>query len=379
MRVFISSVRSGLQQERDYLPDLINAVGHESSRFEDFGAVSAPSRKACLDGVRQADAYLLILGPHYGADMADSGVAATEEEFNVAQQRGMPIFVFKKVGVDYDEAQNEFMDKIGDYQEGRFWAEFEDVKALGIKVVKALKDLELPAPPLTFGPLAQPVTIQWRTDRTAMPQSRNSTPVLEAHAVAVEPGALVPVSTLQGIADRLAVRGRESGFFGQGDALSIGFDDFTAWAVRENTEGSRDGHTGSSTNSYAGFAVGRDGSAVVFQCLPTDMLGALVSQDDLTQRLTVLYRSLVPSLPGTEHVALAAALDPLDRVVEGDPSEIGNRSSGTMGMSRGGPAQAAPVDEVPRSSLGSSPHEIATELAVRLMQSLRTQRSGSFW
>ena len=379
MRVFISSVRSGLEQERDYLPDLISAVGHEPSRFEDFGAVNAPSRRACLNGVRQADAYLLLLGPHYGADMVDSGVSATEEEFTVAQQRGMPIFVFKKSGVDYDDDQASFMTRLGDYQEGRFWATFDDAKSLGVQVVKALKNLEVPPPPLSFAPLTQPVTIHWRAQREALPQNRFSSPVLEAHALAVQPTGLTPVSTLQAVANRLAVRGREVGFFGQGDALDIGFDDATAWAVRNGDQNNYGRRVGPSTDPYAGFTVGRDGSAMAFQCLPVDMLGALVNQDELTQRLTVLYRTLAPILPTTEHVSLAAAIDPLDRVAEGNPAEVGSRNSGVMPTARGGSAQAVPVDQVPRATLSGSTPEIAAEIAVRVLQSMHSRAARSPW
>ena len=34
--VFLSSVRRGLEQERDNLPALIQAIGHECKRFEDY-------------------------------------------------------------------------------------------------------------------------------------------------------------------------------------------------------------------------------------------------------------------------------------------------------------------------------------------------------
>ncbi len=37
------------------MPGLIQALGHEPRRFEDFTAQSAPSRQACLDGIEAAD------------------------------------------------------------------------------------------------------------------------------------------------------------------------------------------------------------------------------------------------------------------------------------------------------------------------------------
>jgi hypothetical protein len=78
--VFLSSVRRGLEQERDNLPPLIQAIGHECKRFEDYTAQPVPSRQACVRGVDQADVYLLVLGGRYGEPVFDSRLAPTEEE-----------------------------------------------------------------------------------------------------------------------------------------------------------------------------------------------------------------------------------------------------------------------------------------------------------
>lgn len=372
MRVFISSVRRGLAAERDYLPDLIRAIGHEPSRFEDFGARNATSRGACLEGVNQAEVYVLLLGPHYGDAMEDSGVSATAEEFNVAQQRGIPILVFKKAGVDHDPAQQDFIRRLGNYQQGRFWAEFADEKTLGVAVATALRNLSVPPAPLTYLPLSQPVPIVWRRDRDPLDDRSLYAPVLEVHALPTAIGPLRPVSQLSDLAQRLAVRGREMGFFGQADALTIDHDSTTAWALRRNDRQGGGRFNDRQNDPYAGLAVGRDGAAMIFQALPTDTLGALVDQADLEQRISVLLRILAPHLPATEHVALAAALDPLDRVSEGDPNLVGNRTSGHMAGHGGGKAaRAEPVDQVARASLTEGLPAVAEELAVRVLQALR--------
>jgi Domain of unknown function (DUF4062) len=46
MWIFISSVRRGLESERDSLRGLITALGHTPVRFEHFGPQSTPSRQA---------------------------------------------------------------------------------------------------------------------------------------------------------------------------------------------------------------------------------------------------------------------------------------------------------------------------------------------
>lgn len=380
MRVFISSVRRGLQAERDYLPDLIRAVGHEASRFEDFGARNATSRAACLDGVSQAEVYVLLLGPYYGDEMEDSGVSATEEEFNVARQRGIPILVFKKSGVDHDEAQQAFIDRLGDYQSGRFWASFADEKTLGVQVAKALTGLSVPAPPVTYMPLESPVQVLWRADRPALTDRSLSAPVLEIHVLPSGTGPLLPVSQLNTLAEGLAGGGRDMGFFGQSGALTVNHDSTSAWAVRMSDPrgGGMHGQQ-SQSEPYAGMAVGRDGAAMIFQALPTDMLGSLVNQRDLAQRITVLLRTLGHRLPTTEHVALAAGLEPLDRVAEGDPNLVGDRRSGTMAHGRASAARAEPVDQVLRASLIDGLPAVAEELAVRLLQAMRAEQSRSGW
>jgi hypothetical protein len=72
VKIFISSVRSGLELERDALPGLIRALGHEPVRFEDFSAQAVPSRQARIEAVESSDAYLLLLGPHYGTTFPET-------------------------------------------------------------------------------------------------------------------------------------------------------------------------------------------------------------------------------------------------------------------------------------------------------------------
>ena len=122
--VFLSSVRRGLEQERDNLPALIQAIGHECKRFEDYTAQPVPSRQACLRGVDEADIYLLVLGGRYGEPVFDSGLAPTEEEFTRARHRGIPMLVFVKQGIEVEPRQQEFINRVEEYTGGRFRAGF---------------------------------------------------------------------------------------------------------------------------------------------------------------------------------------------------------------------------------------------------------------
>jgi hypothetical protein len=71
--VTVTPAFDGLEEEHDSLPGLIMALGHEPVRFEDFTAQPVPSREACLKGVESADLYLLLLGPHYGQPLPETG------------------------------------------------------------------------------------------------------------------------------------------------------------------------------------------------------------------------------------------------------------------------------------------------------------------
>lgn len=373
MKVFISSMRRGLASERDHLPDVIRALGHQPLRFEDFAAQDTNSRRACLEGVREADVYLLLLGPHYGEAVEDTGISPTEEEFNAATGRGLPVYVFKKAGVDASDDQQAFMDRVGNYQEGRFWKEFADNAQLGVAVVKALQEHRPAAAPFTQQPLARAVNVPWRSEQPSLPQPREHIAVLEVHVLPIEQTTLRPVASLGELANRLATDARQQGFFGHGDGLDISADTNNAWAVRHNDPDRRGGGWNErTTDPYAGIYTQRDGTLSAFQALPRDTLGHLVNEPDLVQRITVLLRHLTSYLPETANVALAAAIDPSDSVSEGDPNSVGNRNSAHIGMfGRNVALRAAPADQIATTALAPNLNDVARDLAARLVYGLR--------
>jgi hypothetical protein len=60
--------------------EAVTQLGHQPVMAEDFGARPMSPQIACLQGVRQSAAVVLILGAAYGAKQA-SGLSATHEEF----------------------------------------------------------------------------------------------------------------------------------------------------------------------------------------------------------------------------------------------------------------------------------------------------------
>ena len=76
MKVFVSSLISGMEAERAAVKDAIETLGHQPLMAEDFGARPSSPQITCLHGVREADVVVLVLGPRYGSRQP-SGISAT--------------------------------------------------------------------------------------------------------------------------------------------------------------------------------------------------------------------------------------------------------------------------------------------------------------
>src|SRR3954466_7233563 len=84
MKVFISSLIRGLEAFREAAASGITTLGHRPVRAEDFGAAPDTPQQACLAGVRDADALVLIVTATYGHVQA-SRLSATHEEYREAR------------------------------------------------------------------------------------------------------------------------------------------------------------------------------------------------------------------------------------------------------------------------------------------------------
>lgn len=154
MKVFISSLISGMEEERAVVKRAIELFRHRAVMAEDFGARPSSPQVACLAGVREADLIVLILGERYGARQA-SGSSATHEEYREAQGN-KPILVFLH-GTDPEPDQAAFIQEVSGWEQGLFRAPFSNPQELGDRVAQALHDYELAnaASPLDPDGLAQ--------------------------------------------------------------------------------------------------------------------------------------------------------------------------------------------------------------------------------
>ena len=338
---------------------MIQALGHEPRRFEDYTAQTVPSRQACLDGVEDADAYLLLLGEHYGDPLPDTGTAPTEEEFTVAKRRGIPIRAFRKRGVTLEPVQEAFVRRIEDYSTGVFRRGFSKTAELLPEVARAIRELEQAPTALTFDPLRTPIAAPWKSFEDH--GWRSTATILELIAIPLD--ASTPSATvLSSLPARLARIGRDHGTFDDAYALDAGIANSAAHAA---TKPERD-------VPIAGLGMTAGGAVSIWREMPSDMLGVVLDQADVEEQIASMLRIAGELVPATTSVALAIGLHGLGSVVEGRISDLGRRNSASMpGFGQSKDAHVEPRDTVPATAIGPSASEIARELAARLILAFR--------
>ena len=361
MKVFVSSVRRGLEEERDSLPGLISALEHEPRRFEDYTALPMPSREACLRGVEDADAYLLLLGAAYGEPLPDTGKSPTEEEFTVAKRRGIPILAFRKTGVVVEPEQAKFISKVEDYRTGLFRAGFGSTPELLIEVARGLRELANVRAPLVWRPLASTVVIPWEAFAHATAYGAN----LVVHVVPVVAMPL-PASSMAEAVNRLARCGRDHRLFGEDRALELQVLEDAVVAVAR----------GDGRAPFAAVREGRSRTLSVASQLPSDTMGPILDQQDVSERLFQAFSIAADRALTSNDIAVAISLDGLQMLTEGSMAGLGRRTSVTLaGVGRNSDEiRLEPADQIPFSALVSSRGEVAEEFAARLMLRFRASR-----
>ena len=141
VKVFISSVISGLEEHRAAAREGAESLRHAVIAAEDFGASPGSTQQVCLAGVREADVVILLLGARYGTPQA-SGLSPTHEEYRVARG-SMPVLVFVQAGVTFESGQEKFLEEVGGWEGGTYRESFDTPASLRTAVTRALHDWEL--------------------------------------------------------------------------------------------------------------------------------------------------------------------------------------------------------------------------------------------
>ncbi|MGN6568251.1 MAG: DUF4062 domain-containing protein [Flavipsychrobacter sp.] len=102
-RIFISSTCFDLNDARSELTDFLEKYNFEvlNSQLKNFGvSPKKHSHTACLDQVENADFFVVIVGKRRGGTFIGSEKSITNEEYNLAVKRGIPIIICVDKQVD---------------------------------------------------------------------------------------------------------------------------------------------------------------------------------------------------------------------------------------------------------------------------------------
>jgi len=150
MKVFISSLITGMEAERAAVKRAVTTLRHEAVMAEDFPAQPNSPQVACLTGLRQSDLVILIMGGRYGTKQA-SGLSATHEEVREALGN-KSLMVFMKSGQELEDDQQALVDELGNWEGGLLRAHFESTQELSEKVTQAIHDHDLATAVGPFNP-----------------------------------------------------------------------------------------------------------------------------------------------------------------------------------------------------------------------------------
>ncbi|MEL7781589.1 DUF4062 domain-containing protein [Citromicrobium bathyomarinum] len=216
MKIFVSSVMNGFEEFREAAFAAIRSLDHDIVRAEDFPASTSSSRVACLQGVREAELVVLILGERYGWSDTRSGLSPTHEEYREAVTDGK-LIPFVQTGVDREPAQQSFVDEVEDYDtgmhRGRTFATAEDLRT---EITRAISRHQLSA---ATSPVDVPAMV--RTARDLIPEEerglvRMTGPLLHLSVVGgpaqtiIRPSEIEDQKMIDGLVANLSA---ESGYF----------------------------------------------------------------------------------------------------------------------------------------------------------------------
>jgi hypothetical protein len=139
-RVFVSSVVEGFAEYRHAARAAIERAGGEALLVnEDFPALNASSRNACLDAVDSCDAFILLIGAR-GGWRAPSGKLVVEEELERARKRKLPALIFIQ-DCERDSDAEKLVRSVSDYVHGYFRAALRTPEDLEREAVLGLKPI----------------------------------------------------------------------------------------------------------------------------------------------------------------------------------------------------------------------------------------------
>jgi hypothetical protein len=377
MRVFISSVRRGLEEERDALPGLISAIGFTPRRFEDYSAQPRPSRQACVDGVNECDVYLLLLGAYYGYEFDDSNQSPTHDEWTAAQAAGKPTLVFRKTNVEMEPKQVEFDRMVSNYRTGRFYVAYDNTADLLTKVAQSLREQAATPGPLTFAPLEGPVLFVWRSEFEPAQRGWNSgrRPELELHVRGVGATRARSRREMFDLAEALPSAVRAAGLVPHAVAVDLNQVQDGSLVLAVPAPPRRGGFRDATPGALAGLRVGTDGQVSMWATLPQDTLGAVIDEDEAGEQFARMLR-IIGSLQliDVESVAVGVGVDSTFMISFGKAATLPRSGAVSLGTGSDQLARVIPDEAMSAAALTVGSSEAGRLLARDLIVELSHRR-----
>jgi len=368
MKIFISSLISGMELLRAAVRDAITQLGHEAVMAEDFGALPTTPQVACLTGLRQSALAILVLGANYGAKQA-SGLSATHEEYRDAQGQ-RPVIAFVQQGASPDADETAFVREVQAWESGLFRGGFSSPEELRAHTTRAIHEWELSN---AAGPVDGPEMLARAL--SALPLSERQ------HR---QRGATLAISIASGPQQSiLRPSEMERADLAEGLMQASLFGPTKIFSPSVSTRHAIENHALCIRQDEDRGAIRLDGegSVLITSSLEAPHFGPVIIQEDITQRLAAALRYadwLLDHVDPTQrltHFAIAAAIAGTESVVWRTRAEQNaSPNSYSMGwrQSEPAPVHLSPPQR-PRSAIKLSANQIVEDLVTLL----RREWSGS--
>lgn len=196
MKVFVSSLIKGFEDYRAAARGGVELTTNTPVMAEDLEAQSGSPQEACLEGVRQSDVYIVLFGQRYG-NRGASGLSPTEEEFEEAQERRMPVLVFR-TAEQLEPDQEAFLRRIApSWEDGTTYKKFSSSEELKEEVIRALSRLNVSA-----GLTHEPSQRDFEEELGALVSNREDVGVALAFVPSIR-RPIVPLDRIEGLSTQV--------------------------------------------------------------------------------------------------------------------------------------------------------------------------------
>jgi hypothetical protein len=112
LNIFISSTITDLTPERLAVAEAITQLRFAPGLLEYTGSIPTTAPEASVLSASKADVYILIVGARYGSVPPGETISVTEMEFNAAEKKGIPIFVYVKDVATREPDEDAFLERV---------------------------------------------------------------------------------------------------------------------------------------------------------------------------------------------------------------------------------------------------------------------------